>query len=94
MRILTKLYGSKYSIKTQLQEIRLLATIGFILSYISDINQYNKARKRNWLLGLIGHLGIAVYVNNVLEYLGRSLRNKHTSPLERKGHSKTEAERD
>lgn len=35
----------------QQQEIRLLATIGSILAYTSDINQCNKVRKRNRSLG-------------------------------------------
>lgn len=75
MRILIKLYDNTVLTKTQQQKIRLLATIGSVLAYTSDINQCNKARKRNRSLGLKGHLGTVVYVNNVLEYLGRSHRN-------------------
>lgn len=75
MRILTKLYGNTVLTETQQQEIRLLATTGSILAYTSDINQCNKSRKRNQSLGLKGHLGIVVYVNNVLEYLGSSHRS-------------------
>lgn len=74
MKILTKLYGNTVLTETQQQEIRLLATVGSILAYTSDINQCNKVRK-NRSLGLKGHLGIVVYVNNVLEYFGRSHRN-------------------
>lgn len=75
MRILTKSYDNTVLTETQQQEIRLLATVGSILSYTSDINQCNKARKRNWSLGLKGYLGIVVHINNVLDYLGRSHRS-------------------
>lgn len=46
MKILTKLYGNTVLTETQQQEIRLLATVGSILAYTSDINQCNKVRKK------------------------------------------------
>lgn len=60
----------------QQQEISPLTTIASNLAYTSDISQCNKARKWNRSLGLKGYLGILVHIKIVLDYLGRSHRNK------------------